>query len=62
MQIVVAYMMMFLVLPLIELLDKFLLHIPLVLQLVIVLVVDLGLAPVHFGLHSVLLVQLSQCS
>jgi len=55
-------MMVSLVLLLLKLLGKFLLHILPVLQLVIVLVVDLDLAPVHLGLHSVLLVQLSQCS
>jgi len=57
MQIVVVYMMVSLVLPLLELLGKFLLHILLVLQLVIVLVVDLGLSPVHLGLQSDLLVK-----
>ena len=61
MQIVVVYMMVSLVLPVLELLGKFLLHILLVLQLVTV-PVDLGLAPVHLGLHSDFLVQLSQCS
>jgi len=57
MQIEVVYMMVSLVLPLLELLGKFLLHILLVLQLVIVLVVDLGLSPVHLGLQSDLLVK-----
>jgi hypothetical protein len=57
MQIVVAYKMVSLVLPLLELLGKFLLHILLVLHLVIIPVVDLGLAPVHLGLHSDPLVQ-----
>jgi hypothetical protein len=55
-------MMVSLVLSLLELLGKFLLHILLVLQLVIVPVVDLGLAPVHLDLQSDLLVQQSQCS
>ena len=50
-------MMVSLGLPLLELLDKFLLHILLVLQLVIVPAVDLGFAPVHLDLQSVLLVQ-----
>jgi hypothetical protein len=50
-------MMVSLVLLLLELLGKFLLHILLMLQLVIVPVVDLGLAPVHLGLQSDLLVQ-----
>ena len=62
MQILVVYMMVSLVLPLLELLGKFLLHILLVLQLVFALVVGLGLAPVHLDLHSDLLVQLSLCS
>jgi hypothetical protein len=55
-------MMMSLVLPLLELLGKFLLHILLVLQLVVVPTVGLGLASVHLGLLSDLLVQQSQCS
>jgi len=55
-------MMVSLVLPLLGFLGKFLLHVLLVLQLVIVLVVNLDLAPVHLGLHSDFLVQLSQCS
>jgi len=62
MQIVVVYMMVSLVLPLLELLGKFLLHILLVLQLVIVPADSLGLAPVHLDLLSDLLVQQSQCS
>jgi hypothetical protein len=62
MQIAVVCMMVSLVLPLLELLGKFLLHILLVLQLVIVPAVGLGLAPVHLGLQSDLLVQQSQCS
>jgi hypothetical protein len=49
-------MMVYLVLPLLELLGKFLLHILLVQHLVFVLVADLDLAPVHLGLHSDLLV------
>jgi hypothetical protein len=57
MQIVVVYMMVSLELPLLELLGKFLLHILLVLQLMIVPVVDLDLAPVHLDLQSDLLVQ-----
>jgi hypothetical protein len=55
-------MMVSLVLPLLVLLGKFLLHILLVLQLVIVPAVSLDLAPVHLGLQSDLLVQQSQCS
>jgi hypothetical protein len=50
-------MMVSLVLSLLELLGKFLLYILLVLQLVIVPVVDLGLASVHLDLQPDLLVQ-----
>ena len=50
-------MMVFLVLPLLELLDKFLLHILLELPLLVVLVGCLGPSPVHLDLLSVLLVQ-----
>jgi hypothetical protein len=62
MQIVVVYMMVSLVLPLLELLGKFLLHILLELQLVVVPADCLGLASVHLDLLSDLLVQQSQCS
>jgi hypothetical protein len=55
-------MMVSLVLPLLKLLGKFLLHILLVLQLVIVPAVGLGLAPVHLDLQSDLHVQQSRCS
>jgi len=55
-------MMVSLVLSLLEFLDRFLLHILPVLQLVIVPADSLGLAPVHLDLLSDLLVQQSQCS
>ena len=54
-------MMVSLVLPFLESLGKFLLHILLVLQLVFALVVELDLAPGHLDLHPDFLVQLSQC-
>jgi hypothetical protein len=54
-------MMVSLVLSLLELLGKFLLHIPLVLQLVVVPDDSLGLASVHLDLLSDLLIQQSQC-
>jgi hypothetical protein len=62
MQIVVVYMMVFLVLSLLGLLGKFLLHILLVLQLVVVPADCLGLAFVHLDFLSDLLVQQPQCS
>jgi hypothetical protein len=50
-------MMVFLVLPLLEMLDKFLLHILLELQLLVALVGCLGPSSAHLGLLSDLLVQ-----
>jgi hypothetical protein len=50
-------MMVFLVLSLLELLDKFLLHILLELQLLVAPVDCLGPSSVHLDLLSVLLVQ-----
>jgi hypothetical protein len=55
-------MMVFLVLTLLDLLGKFLLHILLVLQVMVVPADSLGLASVHLDLLSDLLVQKSQCS